>query len=154
MAEARSQAPDVPQFLLTVNQVVSHNLARARRSRGWTQEEAAERLEAASGKRWTAATLSASERAVSSGRPRVFDANELVTFSRVYEYPVAYFLLPLNPEGKRTPQQFLYQLSRGDEEGNQTDRLLESPDLLNAVVPLHYPHRWSRRSISYCAARD
>src|SRR5881409_601727 len=110
---------------LTVNQVVSYNLGRARRSRGWTQEETAERLERASGKKWTAATLSASERAIKTGRPRVFDANELVTFARVFEYPVVYFFLPI--EAKREEDVFLYLLSRpGEESATQWEPLLEA----------------------------
>ncbi|MFE6539780.1 hypothetical protein, partial [Bacillus cereus] len=70
-SEGMTKAPRPPvsdrYYALTINQVVSHNLARARRSRGWTQEETAARLEAVSGKKWTAATLSASERAVATG---------------------------------------------------------------------------------------
>lgn len=135
--EGRSRADDPEHFLITVNQVVSYNLGRARRSRGWTQEETAERLEAASGKKWTSATLSASERAIKTGRPRVFDANELVTFARVFEYPVAYFLLPIEPKGK---QEIVYALSRlQEQDGRQRDPLLNMMDLLHTSVPLRYP---------------
>lgn len=127
-------------FGLTVNQVVSYNLSRARRSRGWTQEETAERLERASGKKWTAATLSASERAVKTGRPRIFDANELITFARVFEFPVAYFFLPIEPTGKAREEDFVYFLSRPSEaDGRQVDPLLQMTDLLYASIPLKYP---------------
>lgn len=128
-------------YLLTLNQVVSHNLARARRSRGWTQEEAARRLHVASGKDWTAARLSASERSIKTGRPRVFDANELVTFSRAFEYPVAYFLLPIEPVKGAEEADFFYALVRPGEEDNDWGNapLLQAYDLLSSVVPLRYP---------------
>lgn len=47
---------------LTPNRVVAYNLARARSLRGWTQEQAAERLEPFLGVRWSKATFSAAER--------------------------------------------------------------------------------------------
>ncbi|MFJ2949148.1 hypothetical protein ACIO8H_16190 [Streptomyces sp. NPDC087226] len=132
--------PAVSRYLLNINQVVSYNLGRARRSRGWTQEEAAERLEAASGKKWTAATLSASERAIATGRPRVFDANELVTFARVFDYPVAYFLLPLFERTGYEEETIFYRLTRpGEDDGHQSERLLYDVDLLDVVVPLRFP---------------
>jgi hypothetical protein len=95
--EARS-----PEFR-TVNEVVAHNLARARRSKGWTQAEAAERLQRQSGKTWTSATLGAAERTAAgsaSSRTRQFDANELLTFSLVFSQPIAYFFLPPDIDGK------------------------------------------------------
>ncbi|MFE8962124.1 helix-turn-helix domain-containing protein [Streptomyces iakyrus] len=138
--EERSLPKDWHPVVLTVNQVVSYNLGRARRSRGWTQEETAEKLEGESGKKWTAATLSASERAVKTGRPRVFDANELITFSRVFEYPVAYFFLPVVPSGNGDVDMFFYALSRlGEEDGQQVEPLLGMQDLLYSVIPLRYP---------------
>ncbi|MFK4100773.1 hypothetical protein ACI2L1_12000 [Streptomyces sp. NPDC019531] len=141
----KSQKPPTgasQEYALTINQVVSHNLGKARRSRGWTQEEAARRLEAASGKKWTAATLSASERAVATSRPRIFDANELITFARVFEYPVVYFLLPIEPDDKKgtRPENFHYFLARpGEADGHQSEPLLDMSDLLYSVIPLRYP---------------
>lgn len=133
-------SPSPHHTVLTVNQVVSYNLARARRSRGWTQEETAERLEAASGKKWTSATLSASERAVKTGRARVFDANEVVSFSRVFEYPLAYFFLPISGKVGSGDLDILYALSRlGEQDGYQRDPLLKMMDLLDTAVPLRYP---------------
>ncbi len=126
--------------MLTINQVVSHNLARARKSRGWTQEETAERLQEMSGKKWTAATLSASERAVATGRPRIFDANELVTFARVFEYPVAYFLLPIKPKSGAEEEQIFYQLAKREErEVEPSQPLMQALDVLSVAVPLKYP---------------
>lgn len=120
---------------LTINQVVSINLARARRTRGWTQEETAARLEEASGKKWTAATLSASEGAVRTGRPRSFDANELVTFARVFDFPVAYFLLPLDARVN-----YVYALTKVATDADEpVMQALQKLELLKAAVPLRYP---------------
>jgi transcriptional regulator with XRE-family HTH domain len=123
---------------LTINQVVAYNLARARKGRGWTQEDTAGKLEAESGKKWSAATLSAAERSVETGRPRQFDANEIVCFSRVFEYPVAYFFLPIAT--KLEEAVVFYFLSRpgGADEG-EGGTALETVELLRSVLPLAYP---------------
>lgn len=84
----------------TVNEVVSHNLARARRRAGWTQEEAASRLSAATGRKWTKNSVGAAERAREVGRPREFNADELMAFSRLFGLPVAFFFLPPASTGK------------------------------------------------------
>lgn len=79
---------------LTVNQLVAYNLARARRHKGWTQDETANRLTVATGKRWTSATLGAAERSWETGRTREFNANELLAFCVIFHQPLAYFFLP------------------------------------------------------------
>jgi transcriptional regulator with XRE-family HTH domain len=84
-----------PQDAPTINQLVAYNMTRARRSRGWTQQEVADRLEKYTGRPWSKASISAAERAWQGGRPRKFDANELVALSVIFETPVAYFLLPM-----------------------------------------------------------
>ncbi|MFE6539781.1 hypothetical protein, partial [Bacillus cereus] len=69
-----------------------------------------------------------------------FDANELISFSRVFEYPVGYFLLPVEPRRQEKEEEFVYLLTRlGEADGTQTERLLEMTDLLYAVIPLRYP---------------
>lgn len=123
---------------LTINQVVAFNLGRARKSRGWTQEDTARKLEAESGKKWSAATLSASERSVETGRPRLFDANEIVSFARVFEYPVAYFFLPVPTRLEETVIFYFMARSGGVEEG-EGGVPLEMLELLRSVVPLRYP---------------
>lgn len=89
-----------PQEAPTINQLVAYNMTRARRSRGWTQQEVAGRLERYTGRPWSKASISAAERAWQGGRPRKFDANELVALSVIFETPVSYFLLPMQ-EGNR-----------------------------------------------------
>ena len=83
-----------PPEVLSINQVVSYNLMRARRARGWTQHDLAEALESRTGRPWSNASVSAAERAWQGGRPRKFDASELVAFAEIFTEPVAFFLLP------------------------------------------------------------
>jgi transcriptional regulator with XRE-family HTH domain len=79
---------------MTANQIVAYNLNLARTAKGWTQEDAAERLAPYLGERWSKATFSAAERSVSGKRVRAFDADDLVAFARVFELPVSWFLMP------------------------------------------------------------
>lgn len=91
MAEKRTWTP---------NQVVAYNLARAREHRGWTQKEAAERLQAhLGGKPWSVTAWSAAERSVGGERVRQFDADELIAFARTFDLPITFFLLP-PPDGE------------------------------------------------------
>lgn len=74
---------------------VAYNLNRARRLLGWTQQQAAEKLEAYLGERWSKATFSAAERSVAHpGRVRQFSADELVAFAATFELPVSFFFEP------------------------------------------------------------
>ncbi|MDJ0461587.1 helix-turn-helix transcriptional regulator [Streptomyces sp. H27-C3] len=78
---------------LTPNQLVSHNLARARKSFGLTQSDLAQRMEEITGRPWSNASVSAAERAWKGGRTRRFDANEIVALSLALDVPPAYFFL-------------------------------------------------------------
>jgi transcriptional regulator with XRE-family HTH domain len=81
------------------NQVVAFNLHRARRLLGWTQEEAAEKLEVYLGERWSKASFSAAERSVAHPeRVRQFSADELVAFAATFELPVSFFFEPAPPQ--------------------------------------------------------
>lgn len=102
MSRTRPDADD-PYVQITPNQVVAYNLAEARALRGWTQEEAAARLEDFVGSRWSKATFSAAERSVDGRRVRQFTADEIVAFSRCFDVPVGFFFMP--PRPSQTPQQ-------------------------------------------------
>jgi transcriptional regulator with XRE-family HTH domain len=80
--------------IITINQIVANNLSRARRERGWSQEDLGERLGQHLGHPWSVASVSAAERSIDSGRGRRFDANELAAFARVFGLPISYFFLP------------------------------------------------------------
>jgi transcriptional regulator with XRE-family HTH domain len=83
---------------MTPNQIVSHNLRRAREHWGWTQEETAERLTSVSGQEWSTESYAQAERAAAGKRVRRFDADELHAFCRMFRQPLAFFLVPPSPE--------------------------------------------------------
>ena len=85
------------------NQVVAHNLTRARDLRGWTQEEAADALAPYLGVRLSGASLSAIERSVRGTRVKVFSADELVALSRAFELPLGWWLTPPDEGALHTP---------------------------------------------------
>src|SRR5215213_7679585 len=89
---SRRQRPARPAW--TPNQLVAHNVAKARLLRGWTQDQAAEACEAYLGKRLSPASWSALERSVDGGRIREITADELVGFARGFDLPVGFFLTP------------------------------------------------------------
>lgn len=76
------------------NQVVAHNVGRARALRGWTQEEAASELSNFLEKRLSRASYSAIERSVGGGRVKQFSTDELVALARGFRLPVLWFFLP------------------------------------------------------------
>lgn len=75
------------------NQLVAYNFRRARQFRGWTQEDAAERLEPYVGARWTKAAISAIERSATGAKPREFTADDLAAFAGAFELPIIWFFL-------------------------------------------------------------
>ncbi|MEO3860926.1 hypothetical protein [Acrocarpospora sp. B8E8] len=110
---------------LTINQVVAFNLGSARRRAEMTQEEAAERLTAATGKKWTSNTVALAERSWATGRRREFDADELVAFCLVFGHPLGYWFLPPGSAGKE--EEFLAGV-----EGQELDHLT----LVSLALPL------------------
>lgn len=88
----RRQDHDEPRF--TPNQVVAERIAFARKLRGWTQEEAAERLEPFLGTRWSGPTFSIVERSVDGKRIRQFSADDLVALSRAFDVPIGWWFTP------------------------------------------------------------
>jgi transcriptional regulator with XRE-family HTH domain len=89
---ARKKQPAVPAW--TPNQIVAHNIAKARLIRGWTQDQAAEACESYLGTRLSTASWSALERSVDGNRIRQIDADELIAFARAFDLPVGFFLTP------------------------------------------------------------
>jgi transcriptional regulator with XRE-family HTH domain len=83
-----------PAKVLSINQLVSYNMWRARRGMEWSQQEVAELLQMYTGRTWSNASVSAAERAWQGGRPRRFDASEIVALSRIFEQPIIYFFMP------------------------------------------------------------
>ena len=88
----KKQPPAAPAW--TPNQIVAHNIAKARLFRGWTQDQAAEACEPYLGTRLSTASWSALERSVDGNRIRQIDADELIGFARAFDLPVGFFLTP------------------------------------------------------------
>ena len=115
------------QRAFTPNQVVAQRIAFARQLRGWTQEEAADRLEPYLGAKWSAATFSIVERSIDGKRIRQFTADELVALSRAFEVPIGWWFTPSwgdetalvvtpdAPDG--LPSQLMVDVVMGDVEG-------------------------------------
>ena len=76
------------------NQVVAHNITKARELRSMTQAQVAERLTTFTGTRWTQATVAQTEGSVRSARIRTISVNELFALARVFDLPVLWFLTP------------------------------------------------------------
>lgn len=112
-------------IVLTPNQVVAYNLARARLYRGWTQEQAGEALEPYLGTRWSVANFSAIERSVDGGRIRQFTADELFALSRCFGLPIGFFLTPPGDD----PRQVRIATPDSKRQGG-----VDSMELLDAVL--------------------
>lgn len=54
-------------------------------------------LDMYTGRTWSNASVSAAERSWQGGRPRRFDASEIVALAKIFDEPVGFFFLP--PEG-------------------------------------------------------
>lgn len=88
--------PEAP--LMSINEIVSYNLMRARRINAWKQQDVADLLTRYTGRAWSNASVSAAERAWQGGRQRKFDANELVALTKIFDVPLGYFFLPPEDE--------------------------------------------------------
>jgi hypothetical protein len=91
------------RIVLSPCQIVAWNLEQARRGRGWSQEEAAGKLEPFIGYRITRAALSQAERCLYRGRIRRFDADEIVAYARAFDLPVSAFFCPPEPHLRGRP---------------------------------------------------
>lgn len=91
------QQPDTADL----NEIVAYNFRRARELRGWTQDEAAMRLEPFLGQRLRQASISAIEGAFSGERRREFDAQEILAFACGFDLPVLWFFLPPPGDSRR-----------------------------------------------------
>ena len=84
--------------VMTTNQIVAHNVAKARAIRGWTQDQAAEAIAPYWGSRMSEASFSALERSAwTVNRIKQFSADELLALSRGFDLPIGFFLTPPPP---------------------------------------------------------
>jgi transcriptional regulator with XRE-family HTH domain len=94
-----------PSRTWTPNQVVAHNLTRARQLRGWTQTQAADALAPYLGVRLSVPSLSAIERTVTGTRVKQFTADELVALSRAFNLPLGWWFTPPDDGALHTPRE-------------------------------------------------
>ena len=89
---------------MTPNQIVAHNLWKARNAVGATQTEAAERFSLLTGSHTSKAVWSFMESGRKPDAPRVktFDADDLTALSVMFGFPVAWFLVPPSEAVKST----------------------------------------------------
>src|ERR1700674_4414961 len=85
------------------NQVVAHNLTRARLLRGLTQDRAAEALAPYLGSRLSLASFSAIERSIAGTRVKQYTADELVALSRAFDLPLGWWFTPPPDGSMHTP---------------------------------------------------
>jgi hypothetical protein len=110
------------------NQVVAHNLTRARLLRGWTQDQAAAALAPYLGSHLSAASFSAIERSIAGTRVKQFNADELVALSRAFRVPLGWWFTP-PPDGTlHTPD----HQRTGLDFAQLVDIVLGTPDTLPA----------------------
>lgn len=80
---------------MSAAQNVSRNVRRLRRSKGWTQGEAAERMSALMGSCVSEPSWSAGERAAVSGRTKSWTANEIAALAELFGVAIGeLFLAP------------------------------------------------------------
>ena len=103
MATLRNKLEEVLPRTWSPNQVVAHNLIRARLLRGWTQDQAAEALAPYLGTRLSTASFSAIERSVAATRVKQFTADELVALSRAFGVPLGWWFTPPPDGAMHTP---------------------------------------------------
>jgi transcriptional regulator with XRE-family HTH domain len=137
MATLRNRLKEALPRTWSPNQVVAHNLARARLLRGWTQDEAAAELAPYLGFHLSAASFSAIERSIAGTRVKQFTADELVALSRAFELPLGWWFTP-PPEGAmHTPD----QPRTGIDFDNLVDLVLGTADTLPAWTDAL--HQWA-----------
>ncbi|MFD7709521.1 hypothetical protein [Streptomyces sp. NPDC059786] len=124
-----------PEKVLSANQLVAFNMWMARRSSMWSQQEVAELLEKYTGRSWSNASVSAAERSWQGGRPRKFDANEILALSKIFDEPIAFFFLP--PEDARWNRSNVGMREFPDEHPNMDPEDKDS-DLMRVVPTADY----------------
>lgn len=92
--EPDAKATGGPVTVRSINALVGRNLAAARGLRGLTQDQLGQLLEPVTGRSWSKATISALERSGEGGRPREFDADDLVALAKVLDVPLLFLFQP------------------------------------------------------------
>src|SRR5271169_4459120 len=129
------------------NQVVAHNLTRARLLRGWTQDQASEALAPYLGSRLSLASFSAIERSIAGTRVKQFTADELVALSRAFDLPLGWWFTPPADGAMYTPD----HQRTGVDFDELVDVVLGTPDTLPAWTDAL--QHWAAQRATTTAAR-
>lgn len=73
---------------------VSRNVRRLRRAKGWQQDEAASRMTALTGVKWTNGTWGSAERAPETGRTKSWTANEIAALAELFGVAIGELFIP------------------------------------------------------------
>lgn len=111
-----------PERVITVNQLIAHNMSTLRRAAGFTQEELGARMGG-----WSAASVSAAERSWDGRRVKKFDADELALIAAALSVPVVALFLP--PEDDGETARYLIRAGEDDKP------LLTTTGLMRLVYP-------------------
>lgn len=130
MGEATEKLQKLLPRTWTPNQVVAHNITRARLLRGWTQEQAADELAPYLGARLSPASFSAIERSIAGTRVKQFSADDLVALSRAFRVPLGWWFTPPEEGALHTPDHDHH----GIEFSELVDVVLGTPETLPAWV--------------------
>ncbi|MEH0635421.1 hypothetical protein QBA35_19160 [Streptomyces bottropensis] len=126
--------------VLSANQLVSYNLMRARRAVGWSQQDVANLLEQLTGRSWSNASVSAAERAWQGGRPRRFDACEILAMSTIFNEPIGFFFLPPGPDEYSAEHVGTREFPDGKPDLHKNDDLLAAIPTRNYVSLIALAH--------------
>lgn len=118
--------------VLSANQLVAYNLMRARKAAGWSQQDVAGMLEQLTGRSWSNASVSAAERSWQGGRPRRFDASEILALCSIFNEPISFFFLPPGPD-----EYLAEHVGTREFPGGKPD-LRRNDDKLSVVPTRHY----------------
>jgi transcriptional regulator with XRE-family HTH domain len=149
---------------VNLNEIVAYNFRRARELRGWTQEEAAIRLEPFLGVRLKQAAISGIEGAFGGVKRREFDAQELLAFACGFDLPILWFFIPppgdhrnLQGTGDRVSELYELAMGRNDQLDYLRERFAElghvEPDETDAVLERVYGGPTDRTLADYPTRR-
>jgi transcriptional regulator with XRE-family HTH domain len=149
---------------VNLNEIVAYNFRRARELRGWTQDEAADRLAPFLGVRLRQAAVSSIEGAFGGEKRREFDAQELLAFACGFDLPIIWFLIPppgdhRNLQGtvERVSELYLLAMGRNDQLDYLRERFAElghvEPDESDLVLERVYGGPTERTLADYPTRR-
>ncbi|MFI9552625.1 helix-turn-helix domain-containing protein [Nonomuraea endophytica] len=114
--------------VVSMNQIVAWNIAYWRRQLGFTQEELGQMIARHNGGvPWSKANVSAAERTWEGVRARRFDIDDVVMFAKVFDLPIAAFLLP--------PDDGIKYVAGSPDHASGEESYWDAEDLIDKIIP-------------------